>query len=224
MDASRSLHVLAVLADVVSAVASDGVELPLTGLTIGSAVAFIDSPNADSDDLLQRAEAAFQHPVQLTRRLRQDLADAFRTRADYGIAGFGLRTGNRAAPFTDRIYQRVLASLSRPTGWASVTGVVRSVGRASNGVSGKIRNEVDGRVVNFEAPSALEEALKSVLFRRAILTGPTESDDDDHRLTRMVVERIEELGAPRRLSDLELGDIEFDSDATLRALQELRRG
>lgn len=223
LDAEQSLRVLAMLAEVVGAVAPESAELPLMQLRGDSAVAVVEPTGISSGNLLDRVREAFEQPMQLTRRLRSDLSDAFATRESYGIAAFGFEHAARRVNFDERVYRRVAASLARPTGWASVSGEVRSVGRAQSGISGKIRSAVDAHVVNFEAPAGMQDELRDVLFRRATLSGETEVDEAGI-VKRIVVERVEPLGEPRRLTDADFSDLPFDSEATLDALRDLRRG
>lgn len=223
LDAGQSFRILAMLAEVAGAVAPDGTELPLTHLRTSSAIAVIGPTGVSSEDLLQRVDQAFEHPIQLTRRLRSDLSEAYKTRTGYGITGFGFRHEKRSVDFDQRVYRRVAVSLSRPTGWASVSGEVRNVGRSQSGISGKIRDAIEGHVVNFEAPSRLEDELREVLFRQADLSGETEVDEAG-AIKRIVVERVEPLGPTRRLTDHDFSGLPLDSEATLAALQELRRG
>lgn len=221
MDAGQSLRVLTMLADVVRAVAPEDADLPRKDLHLGSAAATIKSPDVASDQLLSEVRAAFAHPHRLTRRLRQDLHDAYEQRNVYAITGFGFSTGKSTLDYDGPIHTRVSQSLSRPTGWGAVTGEVRHVGRAGRGLSGKIRSEVEGHVVNFEAPATFEDELRETLFRRAALAGEVEVDEEGS-VKRLIVERVRLLDTPKRLSDLQLPVDEFDEQTTLAALQELR--
>lgn len=210
------------LAEVAVAVAPEGVTLPLVDMHISSAAVLLDPTSLSAAHLMDRVEDALQHPTQIARQLRTGLTEAFRTRSDFGIEGFGYQVPQRSVPFDQKIYRRMQRSLSRPTGWASITGEVRNVGRSQSGLYGKIRDTVDHHVVNFEAPNDLDDALRESLFRRAALSGEAEMDDSGH-VRRIVVERVEQLGTAVRLSDLDLGDVRLDTDATLRALEDLRR-
>lgn len=224
LDASQSLRVLAMLAELLISVAPEDAELPLADLHIDSAVASIAPTNVAEAELAERVHDAFERPTQLTRRLRSDLADAFRTRDQFGIEGFGYRQNGRDLAFDQKTFRRVDRSLARPTGWAAVTGEVRRLGKTrAGGVSGKIRSTVDGHVVNFEAGGALEDSLRESLFRRAVLSGTTEVDDEGI-VKRVFVERVERLGKFTRLSDADFDDVEFDTQATLAALKGLRSG
>lgn len=222
LDAAQSLRVLSMLAEVAVAVAPEGAELPLVDMRISSATALVEPTSVSAEHLIARVDDALQQPAQITRQLRSGLTDAFRTRSDFGIEGFGYRVSQRSVPFDQSVYRRMERSLSRPTDWASITGEVRSVGRSQSGLYGKIRDTVDHHVVNFEAPNDLDDALRESLFRRAVLSGETEMDDGGN-VKRIVVERVEQLGPLVRLSELDLGDARLDSDATLRALEDLRR-
>jgi hypothetical protein len=223
LDAGQSLRILAMLAEVATVVAPEGTELLLTELRSTSAVAVIDPTGISSHSLFERVHDAFGHAIQLTRKLRSELVEAFQSRAAYGIAGFGFRHETSSLPFDEGVSRRIETSLSRPTGWASVSGEVRSVGRSQSGLSGKMRDAMNGHVVNFEAPPGMEDELRGVLFRRAALSGECEADDAGFT-KRIVVERVEPLAPTRRLSDGDFSGLAFDSEATLAALQELRRG
>lgn len=134
-----------------------------------------------------------------------------------------MRHQQHGRPFDEQVYHRFKRSLARPIGWASVTGEVRSVGRAQGGLSGTVRSELVGNVVHFEAPAHLEDSLRETLFRRALVSGETEVDGSG-AIKRVVVERVELLGQHQRLTDLDLADVDFDPAGTLDALRELRRG
>lgn len=223
LDATQSLRVLALLAEVTRAVAPDDADLPLSGLSIGSAVATIDPSGVTREELVARTRKAFDDPTRLTRRLRKDLTDAYRTRSEYGITGFGLRYDGTRIAYDDQVQHRFDQSLTRPTVWASVTGDVRNVGQAQTGIYGKIRSELHARVVNFEAPDSLGDELREALFRRASVSGQAEVDQDGV-VKRVLVERVTALGPVVRLTDFDAGDVRVDSAATLAALRELRSG
>lgn len=223
MDAGQVLRVLTLLTDVAGAVAPRNAALPLAGLSIGSATATITPADVTVSDLGERVQAAFDDPNRLDRQIRSDLSEAFRTRHDYGIDGFGYRVSGTLVPFDQATYRRAMASLVRPSSWTSVTGEVRSVGRAVRGVSGRITNRVSGRVVNFDAPDRLDDALRETLFRRATLSGPAELDDDGTILS-VHVERLEALGPAVRLSDLDFSDVTADAAASHAVLREMRGG
>lgn len=151
---------------------------------------------------------------------------SWRTRlrwSDAGIAGFGLRYDGTELSYDDRVQTRFVRSLMRPTVWASVTGDVRNVGQAQSGIYGKIRGELHGRVVNFEASASLGDDLREVLFRRACVSGQAEVDHEGV-VKRVLVERVTALGPVVRLTDFDAGDVRLDSAATLAALRELRSG
>ncbi len=67
----------------------------------------------------------------------------------------------------------------------------------------------------------MEDELREVLFRRAALSGETEVDDGG-AVKRLVVERVEPLDPPSRLTDSDFSDVSLDSQATLGALLKLR--
>lgn len=223
LDATQSLRVLALLAEVARSVAPDDAELPLTGLAISSALATIDPTGVTREELLSRTREAFDDPTRLTRRLRKDLTDAYRTRFDYGIDGFGLRYDGSKVRYDDRVQARFEQSLTRPTVWASVTGDVRNVGQAQSRIYGKIRSELHRRIVNFEAPGSLGDDLREALFRRASVSGQAEVDEDGV-VKRVLIERVTPLEPVARLTDFDAGDVQLDSAATLAALRELRSG
>lgn len=223
LDATQSLRVLALLAEVARSVAPDDAELPLSGLAVGSALATIEPAGVTREELLARTRKAFEDPTRLTRRLRKDMTDAYRTRFDYGIAGFGMRYDGTKLSYDDRVQARFEQSLTRPTVWASITGDVRNVGQAQSGIYGKIRSELHRRIVNFEAPASLGDDLREALFRRASVSGQAEVDQEGV-VKRVLVERVTALGPMARLTDFDAGDLRLDSAATLAALRKLRSG
>lgn len=209
------------LAAVARSVAPEDAELRLAGLAVGSALATIKPSGVTGEELLARTRTAFDDPTRLTRRLRKDMTDAYRTRFDYGITGFGMRYNGTKIGYDDRVQERFEQSLTRPTVWASITGDVRNVGQAQSGIYGKIRSELHRRVVNFEAPASLGDDLREALFRRAAVSGQAEVDEDGV-VKRVLVERVSALGPFVRLTDFDPGDVRLDSAATLAALRELR--
>jgi hypothetical protein len=221
MDAGQSLRVLTLLAEVLQVVAPDDAPLPLTALRASSAVAEITSPDVAPGLLIAELHAALSDPSVLPRYQRNELTEAFRSRGEFGIDGFGYGSNGSALPFDEPTYRRVVASLDRPITWTSVSGVVRGVGRTRRGVSGRITNEVDGRVVNFDAPSRLEDPLREALFRRATLSGTAELTDEGV-VRRMQVDHVEHLGDFVRLTDLNLDDFDVDHEEAQARLRGLR--
>jgi hypothetical protein len=126
-------------------------------------------------------------------------------------------------PFDDATHRRMLDSLRRPVTYTSVTGEVRGIGRTSRGVSGRITNRVDGRVVHFDASNDLADVWREAIFRRATLFGAAEVAEGGG-VTRIQVERVEVIGSFARLTDCDLDDLPFDAAATDAALRELRDG
>lgn len=190
---------------------------------MGSAPATIEPVGVTREELSTHIQGAFNDPTRLTRRLRRDMTDAYRTRADFGIAGFSIRHDGTTISYDSRAQTRFEQSLTRPTVWASITGDVRNVGQAQTGIYGKIRSELHRRVVNFEVPASLGDDLREALFRRAAVSGQAEVDQDGV-VKRVLVERVTALGPTVHLTDFDAGDARLDSAATLAALRELRSG
>lgn len=224
LDAIGSLQFLLLLAEVAEAALPEAERLAMTGVRAGSAVVEIDPVGVDDDEAIERIDEQLQRPATLTRDLRSRLHTSYEHMSENGITGASFMASSRSTTFDEEAHQRVVRSLERPTQWVEVVGEVVRLGKTQAGrITGRISDDKTRRALSFDAPMAIEDSLRPLLFKRAALSGPADVDVDGHP-TALVVEHAREVGRVTRLADFESGDEKVDGDAALARLIELRRG
>lgn len=224
LDAIGSLQFLLLLAEVAEAALPEAERLAMTGVRAGSAVVEIDPVGVDDDEAIERIDEQLQRPATLTRDLRSRLHTSYEHMSENGITGASFMALSRSTTFDEEAHQRVVRSLERPTQWVEVVGEVVRLGKTQAGrITGRISDDKTRRALSFDAPMAIEDSLRPLLFKRAALSGPADVDVDGHP-TALVVEHAREVGRVTRLADFESGDEKVDGDAALARLIELRRG
>lgn len=224
LDAVGSLQFLLLLAEVAEAALPEAERLAMTGVRAGSAVIEIDPVGVNDEEAIERIEEQLRRPETLTRDLRSRLHTSYEHMLEHGITGASFMASSRSATFDEEAHQRVVTSLDRPTQWVEVVGEVLRLGKTqARRITGHISDEKTRRALSFDAPLAIEDSLRPLLFRRAALSGPADVDEDGNP-TAMVVEHAREVGRGTRLTDFESGDDKVDGDAALARLTELRRG